>query len=364
MADNADPGLDKKTSIDQGDEGAANSSTAATTRSTVTTATQALPAALTPEQKKVYTDKLDEFRKILTELVEGARDRTPTKPGSTGTPTEPGSTGIPTEPGSTGIPTEPGSTGIPTEPGSTGTPTKPGSASTPTETGSTRNPIALLIRYFNRVPEFEDLIAKYTNILPTLDTDDGLPYCEMALNGIKALRRRKLEIAKAVYFEVLFKTTPSANLGSTLLGVCVSISCLVALSAALAAILRWLGFNLNKIQPESETEAIHLVIAFCFGCFGSVVSFLGRLSEFDSKQVRSRRFLFTYGFTLPIVGGGFAVVLAAALDAKIITIFQNSVQLFMVIGFLAGFSERFTKTILNMAENKLFPQKAPEVIQK
>lgn len=63
----------------------------------------------------------------------------------------------------------------------------------------------------------------------------------------------------------------------------------------------------------------------------------------------------TYGFTLPIIGGGFALVFAAALDAKIITIFANSLQLFIVIGFLAGFSERFTKSILDAISKIVAP---------
>src|ERR1700737_348577 len=102
---------------------------------------------------------LSEFRDILTKLVEGAREEKESVEGAR-------------------------------------------EEKNPVATGSTRNPIDWLNRYLNRVPEFEELVAKYTNILPTLDTDDGRPYRQMALIGIKALQKRKLEIAKTVYSEV------------------------------------------------------------------------------------------------------------------------------------------------------------------
>jgi hypothetical protein len=250
------------------------------------TSTAATAVTRTPEQMKAYDDALSNFRNILIELVEGAREEK-----------------------------------------------KPGSPSIPT--GSTRNPIVWLNRYLNRVPEFEELVAKYTNILPTLDTDDGRHYSQMALVGIKALQRRKLEIAKTVYSEMLFQTTASANLGSTLLWVGLSIVGLITLGAIVGTVAKFNNINVGI----NNKDVIHLFVAFCFGCFGSVVSFLTRLSDFDSKQVRSKRFLLTYGLTLPIVGGGFALVLAAALDAGIISVLNNGVQLYIVIGFLAGVLE-------------------------
>ncbi len=129
-------------------------------------------------------------------------------------------------------------------------------------TGSTRNPIDWLNRYLNRVPEFEDLVAKFTNILPTLYTDDGRPYRQMALIGIKALQERKLEIAKTVYSEVLFKTTASANLGLTLAGVFSGIIFLGLLGELLFAIFKWYGINKEGI---ANTDVINLFVAFSQG---------------------------------------------------------------------------------------------------
>jgi hypothetical protein len=98
-----------------------------------------------------------------------------------------------------------------------------------------------------------------------------------------------------------------------------------------------------------------MFLAVLFGCLGSVVSLLLRLGEFESTKGRSKAFLVLYGSTLPIVGGIFAAVLGALLDAEIINI-GKSTYIYVVVGFLSGFSERFTRNLLTMAEDRLSPQ--------
>jgi hypothetical protein len=61
--------------------------------------------------------------------------------------------------------------------------------------------------------------------------------------------------------------------------------------------------------------------------------------------------MYIYGSTLPIVGGVFAAVVAAILDVKFL-IAAESIQAYMVAGFLSGFSERFTRNILSIAEGR------------
>ena len=106
------------------------------------------------------------------------------------------------------------------------------------------------------------------------------------------------------------------------------------------------------------TDAHKVAVAALFGCLGSVVSLLMRLTEFETTRGRSREFLFLSGATLPIVGGIFAAVIAALLASKIINFGPApgadglSIWLFIVIGFLSGFSERFTRNLLSMAEDR------------
>jgi len=239
----------------------------------------------------------------------------------------------------------------------TGDSKKPASAKD--DARSARNPFVWWNRFKNKEPEFEKLIAKYINLLPTLDREDGRPYSHTALAGLEALKRRNLEIAKTVYSEVPFKTTASANLFPTILGVLSSFVVFLVLGISLIIILaQKIVPDLPADQLELLTQLIQLGVAFCFGCFGSVVSFLGRLSDFDKAQERSQRYLLAYGLALPIIGGGFALVVAAGLCAGFITLFNNKVPVFIVVGFLAGFSEQFTYAILKKIQNIVSPEEA------
>lgn len=104
-----------------------------------------------------------------------------------------------------------------------------------------------------------------------------------------------------------------------------------------------------------------LVISILFGILGSVVSILLRLSDFEGATRKSRQFLTLTGAMLPLVGGIFAAVTCALFASGIIN-FQfagnSSAQqgienpyFYVVIGFLSGFSERFTRGLLGTAES-------------
>jgi hypothetical protein len=108
----------------------------------------------------------------------------------------------------------------------------PGSTPLP----SPRNPIVMLIRWYQREPGFEEKVAKYASMLPILETS-GRSYSEMALIGIIALRARQLEVAETVYAEMRFQTTASAALEPMTKGIIVIVFVLVLLSIIFAAVL-------------------------------------------------------------------------------------------------------------------------------
>jgi hypothetical protein len=223
----------------------------------------------------------------------------------------------------------------------------------------TRNPFVMLVRWYQRESGFEKTVAKYASLLPILETS-GMSYSKTALIGIIALQARQLEIARTVYTDVRFLTTPSAALDPLTKGITSIVFLLVIVILIVAAVLYgivfWKSIPVDTLNTYVSQEMIHSIVAFCFGCFGGIVSLLNRLSDFDSKQVRSRDYLFMYGLTLPIVGGVFALILAAVMDAKIISILDNRTQLFIVIGFLAGFSERFTQALLQYVQGRFLPK--------
>jgi hypothetical protein len=224
----------------------------------------------------------------------------------------------------------------------------------------TRNPFVKMRRYFEEEPRFEDLVAKYTSLLPLLERSSDLQYSAIALIGVRALQARRVDISTTIYEEVRYRTSGSAALVSVMKGVRLFVLALLIVCTvfpgATYGILRWSGFSLTDHLPQDwyTTTAAHLGTAFLFGCLGSVVSLLLRLAEFETTKGRSKEFLVLYGSTLPIVGGIFATVIAAILDSKIMNI-SEQLHLYIVVGFLAGFSERFTRNILSMAEERLAP---------
>jgi hypothetical protein len=104
------------------------------------------------------------------------------------------------------------------------------------------------------------------------------------------------------------------------------------------------------------SEPAKVLIGTFFGCWGGVVSLLLRLPDFEILKGKSRIFLKVSGGTQPVIGGIFAFVLGALISAKIINVSVGgssdlSPWLFVVLGFLAGFSERFTRNLLHVAES-------------
>jgi hypothetical protein len=98
-----------------------------------------------------------------------------------------------------------------------------------------------------------------------------------------------------------------------------------------------------------------VIIGSFFGYWGGVASLLLRLPDFEILKGKSRTFLRASGAAQPLIGGIFAFVLGAIISAKIINISVGgssdlSIWLFVVLGFLAGFSERFTRSLLHVAE--------------
>src|SRR4030095_6643030 len=113
-----------------------------------------------------------------------------------------------------------------------------------------------------------------------------------------------------------------------------------------------LSSDFSQIKDYDSTK---VVLAAFFGCLGGVVSLLMRLAEFERTRGKSKQFLLLSGATQPIVGGIFAAVVGALLASKIINFGETGLNVwhYTVIGFLAGFSERFARNVLSIAEGQI-----------
>jgi hypothetical protein len=225
-----------------------------------------------------------------------------------------------------------------------------------------RNPFVRIRRYLEQEPEFEEMVGKYASLLTVLEQPAGLAYSQTALVGIEALRTRRLGIARTVFDEVRYRTSSSAALVSVMKGVgrfvLILLTLIIAVPSGWLAILHAFGVSREMIvYPFSNQTGQHIGVAILFGCLGSVVSLLLRLAEFESTRGRSKEFLLFYSSTLPIVGGVFAAVFSVLLDAKVISALGDGISVYVLVGFLSGFSERFTRNLLSIAENSLSASK-------
>jgi hypothetical protein len=196
----------------------------------------------------------------------------------------------------------------------------------------------------------------------------GAAYVETALLGVKALRAGQIRVANGIYEEVIFATSNVTSLLYVLRGIGVFVAIVFLLSLIAAFVVFLIALHVEASTPPSFTwdwaqgvltpKIAHVIVGAVFGCVGGIISLLLRLPEFEILENKSRLFLTAIGTTQPFVGGVFALVLGSLISAKIINISvgdtsEPSIWFYIVVGFLAGFSERFTTSILKVAESQL-----------
>jgi len=208
-------------------------------------------------------------------------------------------------------------------------------------------------------------VAHYSALWPLLERPENQRYSSQALLGIEFLKIGRRKEASAIVNDVEFQISTPKALSYVMRGVSkfIRITILVTLAVVYAlftassiSIFGGLHDLRNHVAADPKAYSV-LIAAFC-GMLGSVVSILLRIAEFEGTRGRSKTFLELTGATLPLVGGAFGAVIAALLAANVVNISFGSVPggnvwLYVVVGFLSGFSERFSRSFLNMAENRL-----------
>lgn len=217
------------------------------------------------------------------------------------------------------------------------------------------------------------LIAKYVSLWSVLERPENQKFSVQAVIGLQMLQGQSYAGASKVFNEIEFQTSTPAALSYVMKGVGIFLMGFFAVSMVIVATLLSLGSILDSAQELAlatwvsslDPQWVNVVVACIAGMFGSVVSLLLRISEFESTRGRSQMFLKLTGATLPIVGGIFGAFVASLFCAQIvnISIGENgfSVWAFLVIGFLSGFSERFSRTFVQLAEKKFGGAEQPQV---
>ena len=170
---------------------------------------------------------------------------------------------------------------------------------------------------------------------------------------------------RAVIDDIEFCSSRNSPIYTVMHGLLASLLCLSLGALAVLALSAWV-YVLSSTHTWQDVIRDHsfavltspILIASTFGMLGAAVSVLLRLSEFEHATRRSRPFLRMTGVVLPFVGAVFASVTSAVFQSGIVNVSAavgttSPLSFFIVIGFLSGFSERFTRGLLGTAESSL-----------
>jgi hypothetical protein len=206
----------------------------------------------------------------------------------------------------------------------------------------------------------EVLVSKYVSLWTVLERPDLQRYSAQALLGVRALSAGRTKMSSAIFREIEFQTSTPAALSYVMIGVGTFIRGLL-IAMILLGYLAFLIYRDVESVPLSTTGTwFNVAVAAVCGMLGSVISILLRLSEFETTRGRSQMFLILTGATLPLIGAFFGGFVAALLSARIIAIdigdkSSNSIWLYVVLGLLSGFSERFSQGLIRIAEDRVAP---------
>ena len=229
----------------------------------------------------------------------------------------------------------------------------------------------------------ENIMANFVLLASALARKQNRDLYGAGIFGLQAFKSGYRQAAADIARELNYQTSTSAPLTEVMRGLArfMWMFLYVMLGFALCCLVFVVAAPLVGPKPAEPSQSLfqagfgdlvdHLrgwapiLVAVIFGCAGSVVSILLRLAEFEKLTGRSREFILYTGTSLPFVGGIFAAVTAALFDSQIINLSAGlpaggggglSLKLYIIIGFLAGFSERFTRNLLKIFEDKLAGQ--------
>jgi hypothetical protein len=110
-------------------------------------------------------------------------------------------------------------------------------------------------------------------------------------------------------------------------------------------------------EPISTRRVAYafVVLLGLAGALGSIISILVRIKDFTEIRILNPPALFWTGFFKPIIGAAFSLFVFCAFAAGLINVTSGVNQrfMFLTLGFIAGFSERFAPDLVSGIERTI-----------
>jgi hypothetical protein len=215
-----------------------------------------------------------------------------------------------------------------------------------------------------RIRKRTDIVARLLTLSRRLDDGWNPALYQQAYFAARLWKDNSSDrsTVSAVIDDIEFASSRNSPIYTVMYGLITSMLCLsfgaLAVLTLTSLVYAWSSSRLwqDVISDLLKLLASPLIVASTFGMLGAAVSVLLRLSEFENATRRSRHFLWMTGGVLPFVGVVFASVICALFESGIVNVsleVDSKIYFFIVIGFLSGFSERFTRGLLGTAERSL-----------
>lgn len=187
-----------------------------------------------------------------------------------------------------------------------------------------------------------------------------LALAEEKSSSVEAVKREaaNLDQAQTYYRRAARRQAQLVYLGGMLLGVIVVMGVVLAILAILhvTADIRWIPHHTGTGGTvTSEVSLSTLYLCAISGALGANVSVASRIDEdtFAIDYELGRGTIAALGMLRPLLGAIFGIALYAALASGLLDLFKvptedvtKQLYFFLVVAFLAGFSERWAKGVL------------------
>jgi hypothetical protein len=196
------------------------------------------------------------------------------------------------------------------------------------------------------------ILAVASRLLGAIDqAKEDPPPNASTLNAILKAQRAELRQIDRYYHRAGQKAARLVYFSGMMRG-----AVLLAAGSGLGALILWAADAIHPHQIPLE----HLVVASSMGALGAVISVMSRMASagrFQLDHEVGRKQLRRLGSFRPFIGAVFALVIYFALKSNLIRIGEladndtapKTVYFYATIAFLAGFSERWAKVLLDGA---------------